>query len=407
MTQHTTRNIRLLFLFWFLREFQLWIPVWIVFLTLEQGFSLTNVTTAEGIYLVGVVLLEVPTGAVADRWGRSRSLALGALALGASILIFAFTTSFPVLLASFLLWSVATTLMSGADSAVLYDTLKVAGREAEYERLAGRGAAFNWAGVGLATLLGGPVAEMFDIRATIFLGAATCLATATVAFLLWEPPRTEASEGAPTRYLASIGHAFRDIWNVPALRTVVLLTGGVYAALDVVGYLSQPYLVDRGIEVGTWFSLLQVPMFAAGLGGSLLAGMVRDRGGTTPALIAIPVLGAAGYFALAASPGLTAYAAFPVVYALVSCLQPLATGYVNRAVPSERRATVLSMHSMVSSLLLAGLSPGAGAITDHLGLAWAFSAAGVATLAVLIVFALPLLATRREAPVELPATEAA
>ena len=50
---HPDRNIRLLFAYWFLRDFQLWIPVWIVFLTIEQGFSLTQVTTAEGLFLIG------------------------------------------------------------------------------------------------------------------------------------------------------------------------------------------------------------------------------------------------------------------------------------------------------------------------------------------------------------------
>ena len=73
---HTDRNLFLLNAYWFLRDFQLWIPVWIVFLTVDQGFSLTEVLIAEGLFLVAVVLLEVPTGAVADRYGRSRSLAL-------------------------------------------------------------------------------------------------------------------------------------------------------------------------------------------------------------------------------------------------------------------------------------------------------------------------------------------
>ncbi|MGK2964208.1 MAG: hypothetical protein ACSLFM_01230, partial [Tepidiformaceae bacterium] len=137
----TDRNIRLLYAFWFLRDFQLWIPVWIVYLTINQGFSLTQVTGAEGLFLVAVVLLEVPTGAVADRWGRTISLGLGAMVLAACVLIFAFTTSFAVLVGSFLLWSVAQTLMSGADMALLFDSLKASGREAQFERFAGRGSA--------------------------------------------------------------------------------------------------------------------------------------------------------------------------------------------------------------------------------------------------------------------------
>ena len=143
------REISLLYAFWFLRDFQLWTPVWVVFLTLERGFSLTEVTVAEGLFLVAMVVLEVPTGAIADRFGRSRSMALGAFCLGGAVLLFAYARSFPVLLASFLLWSLAQALMSGADMALLFDTLKRAGREADYERTAGRGGACTWIAVGV------------------------------------------------------------------------------------------------------------------------------------------------------------------------------------------------------------------------------------------------------------------
>lgn len=58
-------------------------------------------TAAEALFLIGVLVLEVPTGAVADRYGRRVSLALGALSLASSVTIFAFTTSPVVLFASF------------------------------------------------------------------------------------------------------------------------------------------------------------------------------------------------------------------------------------------------------------------------------------------------------------------
>ncbi|MCC7365332.1 MAG: MFS transporter [Dehalococcoidia bacterium] len=395
MPPRTVRNLRLLYAFWFLREFQLWIPVWIVFLTLEQGFSLTQVTAAEGLFLVGVVLLEVPTGAVADRWGRSRSLGLGAVCLGASILLFAFTTSFSILLASFLLWSVASTLMSGADMALLFDTLKESGHEDQYERLAGRGHALNWAGAGIATLLGGSVAALLDTRATIFIGAGTCLLTALAAFLVSEPAQLTREHAE--HYFRSIGRAFGDVWHATDVRAVVLLAGAAYAAMESVGYVVQPYLLDRGIEVGTLFSLLQVPTILAGTVGALAAARVGGRYGAALALVSIPLLAAGAFATLAVSPGLTAYAALPVIYLLSASLLPIATGYVNRRVSSERRATVLSNQGMVGSLVLAALAPGLGFVTDTWGLPWAFATSGAMALLALALFA-PRLPLRNRPP---------
>lgn len=400
---HLTRNLRLLYAYWFLREFQLWIPVWIVFLTIEQGFSLTAITSAEGLFLVGVVVLEVPTGAVADKWGRSLSMALGAFFLGISVLIFAFTTSFAVLLASFMLWSVASTLMSGADMALLFDTLKAGERESEYERIAGRGAALNWSGVGVATLLGGPVAALFDIRFTIFLGAATCLVTGVIALALWEPPHARGDKPAEP-YLRSIRMAFREVSATADLRAVILLAGMAVAALHAVQYLVQPFLVDRDIEVGVVFSLLQVPLFAAGMLGALLAARVAGQNGTRRALFVVPLIGAAGCVTLALTPGMGAYAAFPVVVLVGSMLHPLSTGYVNRRVGSERRATILSMQGMVMSLVMAAMVPALGFSTDRWGLGVAFAACAVVAVASLVLFGKPLAGARGavEPPVASP-----
>ncbi|MCS7294534.1 MAG: hypothetical protein NZ761_03965, partial [Dehalococcoidia bacterium] len=119
-------------------HFQLWLPIWVVYLTDERGFSLTQVTALDAPFWVLMVLLEVPTGAVADRWGRKTSLSLGALLYTATIVGFGLATTYWLVLASYLLWAVAWTLFSGADAAFLYDSLKAMGREAEYQKLYGR-----------------------------------------------------------------------------------------------------------------------------------------------------------------------------------------------------------------------------------------------------------------------------
>jgi MFS family permease len=375
------RNVWLLSVFWFLREFQLWIPVWIVYLTLERGFSFSQVTAAEALFLIGVLVLEVPTGAVADRYGRRVSLALGALSLASSVTIFAFTTSPVVLFVSFAWWAVAATLMSGAVLALLFDTLKAAGREAEYERLAGRGQALAWAGVGLATLFGGPVASVLDIRATILIGAATCVAAAVTAALLEEPPRSAERQDGLRGYARSMVDAFREAWTKPAVRYVLLFFGVTVAGIETVHYLVQPYLVENGIGVGPLFSLLQVPLFAAGMAGALVAAPLERRFGAMRGMVALAAGGLAMLAALALSPSLWLYGGLPLLMGVNSCAWPLVTGAVNRQVGSERRATVLSIGSMVLSVSMAVLAPLIGRAVDTRGVGAAFGLGAIVTAA--------------------------
>ena len=191
--------------------------------------------------------------------------------------------------------------------------------------------------------------------------------------------------GAVARHGDSRG-AFRELWRSPEVRRVVLMAGILIAAMDNFHYLIQPYLIDRGVQVGVAFSMLQVPIFVAGFGGALLAEPVRRRLGTNRILIVVPLAGGACYAALAATPGLAAYATFPLVAAVGSTIAPILSGYVNRRIDSERRATVLSIQGMVTSLTSAALVPSLGFATDNRGLPLAFLLGAATILVPLAVF---------------------
>ena len=370
------RNIVLFYAFRFLREAQIWIPVWIVFLIIDRGFSLTQIGIAEAGFLIGLTLLEVPTGAIADRYGRSFSLMLGCLVLIGAILVFAFTASFPILMVSFLLWSVAETLLSGADLALLYDSLKALKREEEYEKIAGRGEGLLWAGAALGVLIGGPVAQAVSTQFTIFVGAATLSLAVAVSWAMTEAPHLEA--GSPQHsYWGGAKEAFRIAWDLPAVRTGLFFMAALAAGLGAVGYLEQPFLLDKGQDVGFTFSALQLPGLVAGVIGATFAFRVVQRLGPVVVLTTVPLIGVGSYAALALIDDLGAISFFVVLMLLRAALQPIATGYLNRRVPSAQRATILSMFSLVVGLLLAPFSASVGVIFDELGLQWAFAIPGI------------------------------
>jgi len=181
-------------LYWFFSQFQLWIPVWIVYLTLEQGFSPDTSDPSGRAVPAGYRRLGGADGAFADRYGRSVSLGVGGICFGVAVLLFAFATSFPLLLVSFMTWSFAADVHDGADNAVPLrhaQGVEPLGRVRSTGR--GRGQALIWAGVGVATLLGGPIASLTDTRVTIFAGAVTCMITAVIGFLISDPPRETAA----------------------------------------------------------------------------------------------------------------------------------------------------------------------------------------------------------------------
>src|SRR3990170_7025330 len=132
-------NIWKTYVFQFLFSFQLWWPIWVLYLTDYRGFSLTQVSGLEALFWMVIVLSEVPTGAVADRYGRKLSLLLGAACTTAAVAVFGLADSYLIVLLSYVAWAFGLTFQSGADSALTFQSLRAVGREHEYPRVAGIG----------------------------------------------------------------------------------------------------------------------------------------------------------------------------------------------------------------------------------------------------------------------------
>jgi len=111
-----------------LLSFILWVPIWVVFLQ-GRGVTLTQIGLLEGVAWLLTAFLEVPTGAVADRWGRKASVAMGCLLYGFAMFLILAKALSPAFLLGYALWNSSMAFVSGADVALLYETLKADGRE--------------------------------------------------------------------------------------------------------------------------------------------------------------------------------------------------------------------------------------------------------------------------------------
>ena len=373
MRQRYERNLRVYYVFKLLSEMWLLLPIWVAYLLLERGLSLGEVTLIEAPFWLAVALSEVPTGAVADRWGRRTSLILGALTTALAILAFGLASTLPLILLSYLVWAVAMTFTSGADSALLYDSLKQLGREREFERIAGRGAAMLAVGLVIATLAGGPVAEAIGLRETIFLSAGTMLLAATAAWMFTEPPHRAAGESVS--YGAGLRQAAATVRSAPPVRTIIPLGAVLMAGTVVLVVLSQPFLLSHGYSVGWEFSLLQVPLAMTGILGGLLAFRLLRRAGMAGTMSTLVLIVVLAYVGAALWDSVGAIAFLALIPLARSITEPAVAGYINHRVPSGQRATVLSLHSVAFSLALAPIMPILGFSADDLDLTMAFAAA--------------------------------
>jgi predicted MFS family arabinose efflux permease len=364
-------NIWKSYLFQFLYSFQLWWPIWVIYLTDFRNFSLTQVSVLEALFWVVVVLAEVPTGAIADRFGRKTSLMLSGAFSTVAILVFGLATEYWIVLASYITWGIGITFHSGADSALTFESLKAIGKERDYPRVAG----FGWAIFSLGTLggmlLGAPLADATDLAFPILISAAIALITFIVAASMKEPDLPDGE--VRLNYGRLLLESGKTSWRLPSVRSMLLLAAVLIAATNAAGLFSQPFLDDHDVPISL-FGVAQAPMRVAGIIGAIMAYRIAAAFGLRWTMIATPVLLGGSYALLGAWASVYAFGATAVIVFAHSMMMPVATDYLNRRIPNNQRATILSLRQLITSIIIASFQPGLGVIADRVSLGAVFLA---------------------------------
>jgi len=128
------RNVDLFIWYSTLREPLFWGPVLITYLVHVGGMTVPEIFFMESAVLALGAILEIPTGALADLIGRKKTIVLGCTLLAADSLLFCFVSKPLHAWIANICWMVGFALCSGADSALLYDSLAEANENGSLER---------------------------------------------------------------------------------------------------------------------------------------------------------------------------------------------------------------------------------------------------------------------------------
>lgn len=366
------RNTRLYYGFVFFNDFGLWFGIWIKYLVVERGLELKYVLLMDLPFWLAVATLEAPFGALADRIGHGKVLAIGSAVYSMTILGFGLTTNYWMLFADYMLWAVARACRSGADQAVVFDSLKAAGREGEFSRVAGRGFALTMTAGLAGIVLGGVVAAAAGMAFTVQVSAVTPLVAMVMALSMKEPRLVHERRG----YVEQLRSGFGYAWSHRPVRAGMLLLTGLLMATFAPVVMVQPFLIVHEVPTG-WFGVFQAPVRLLGIGAVVLAWRLaavagRDR------LLAGACAAIVGAFAgLAIWDSLAAFSFFAVPAMVQGLARPTLDAFINEQTPSDRRATVLSVVSLAFSVQVAFLEAVLGFIADDVGIraAFAFTAA--------------------------------
>jgi len=355
LTASLERNVRLYRWFHFASSFYGWLPVF--FLYFNQYVTLAQTMQLGAIYYFSVCLCEVPSGYLSDRTGRRFTLILSAISLAIAYSFFLAADSFALLAVGQFFLAMGIAMMSGTDTAFLYDSLLSLGRKTEYAVQEARAQKYGFAAASLTSLLGGGLG-MYDLRLAYWLSMAGALWMVLIAIRFVEPKIDHKS--ATQSMFKTIGQCVGALAN-PVLGWLFAVMILMYCLEHITFEFYQPYIRLMGFD---WFdgdnaALVSAVVISASMFGGTLgaAYSVRlyDRFGIKALLVM------AFLFQLAILSGLSLILSGMMLSLVVFRNFPMAmiSAPVNATIAplvgSHLRATYLSIQSLSARLVLSGL----------------------------------------------------
>ncbi|MFH1849851.1 MAG: MFS transporter [archaeon] len=371
-------NIWKFYLYTCIGSLEFVVSVFVLFM-LANNLSMTEVMILESLFIIAVFVLEVPSGGFADRLGRKRSLMISSLFACVSFVVFGLGSNFWVFLAAQILLSGAWAFASGADSALIYDSLKESGRERESGKVLGRMRSIQMFTLGIMGLVSGYLGKFIDYRMLFFLTSISFFMGFLIALTFKEPPMHKHLQ--EKNYFRHLWGAIRFSLTHRWIRTLVIYYGVLAGIVHLTFFLIQPFFPSDYVGFATMF-------FFTCAGAGLLAAehffWVRKTWLMT-LMLAVPAI---AYVLMYYSGAVIAIALLSIIAFVSGVKQIFAEKSIHEHTESHHRATVISVQSMSKSVVYAVFAPLIGLVTDIYSPGAAFFMMGLGLFAFLIVFLL-------------------
>lgn len=385
MNSITRTNIISLYLIKFSKWFNLVMPVVVLFYQ-DNGLSMQDIFLLKSVYSVAIVIMEVPSGYMADVWGRKKTLLLGAVLGTAGFAFYSFSYSFQAFVIAEFILGIGQSFISGADSAMLYDTLKISGKEKHYIKEEGRITSAGNFSEALAGVCGGLLAAA-SLRLPFYFQFAVSAAAIPAALFLQEP-RIHARETAQS--FKSILRTIHETFLHREMRSALLLSSLTGTASLTFAWFVQPYFQEAGLPVTLYGIMWTLLNLSVGF-SSMLSYKAENVLGQRNSLLVIIIGLSVGYFLAAWEVSLAGIGFLFAFYLLRGTAHPILKDYLNQYTQSEVRATILSLRDFLIRINFAVIGPVLGYITDHYSLRRALEITGLGYLVLALTAAIPLI----------------
>jgi len=364
----------------FLKNLRFFDAFFLLFLK-QKGLTYTEIGSLYALREITTNLAEIPTGILADTFGRKNALVFSFLTYIFSFSLFYIGNSYWIFLAAFVLYGIADAFRSGTHKAMIMSYLKLKGWSDQKIHYYGSTRACSQRGSAISALIAGIMVFKSGNYNWIFLGAIFPYLI-NLALILSYPNYLNTNQKKNRKNLPD---KLKELWyilkNPSVLRIVhsaAVFTAYQKAIKDYIqpvmkkAAMTLPVLIGFQIEkkTGLIIGIMYFILYLLSARASSLAGKFAQKY-PNAAYITLLIGFGLGIFAgifYHLQWWLIALIAFTGIYIIQNLRKPILTGFLADQVPNENLASVISAQSLYRSLLTAILAVVFGVIADHIGI---------------------------------------
>ena len=384
MQKKLERNIIIDYTFRFVSCFDLSSAIWVIYLV-YKGLPLWQIGILEGLFHTVSFISEVPTGAIADIIGRKRAIIISRICSTLSSVLILLSHDLWFLILGFVLSALGYNFLSGSEEALVYDSLKELGKSDSYLKINGRLELILNISQSISVLVGGILSNISF--AYCYLTAIMISIISLIPCLLFtEPCEIRRKNNKRITLSEHFNSAFFLMKEDSRIARIILSYSIIFTLYMISYFYGQEYFSQLGLRNDKIGFL----MFFVGalncLGAVLSEKMVRMFGGYIKIICFFII--ALGTIGVSLCNIYIAILCFGIMGFASTMLYPIQSEELNVIIPSEQRATIISVNSMIFSMYMLVLFPLAGAIGDKFGLKNVFIGLAVIELILALLFLL-------------------
>lgn len=381
------RNKRVFYLSQLSHSLIFTIPIWIAFY--QARITPAQISILVTVQYISQMVMELPSGALADLIGRKHTIFLGFFAGAISFLLFPFGSTFNYFLILALLVGISDAFRSGAEEAIIYDTLIETDNESNFKSINANGNLIYQAGLIIATTLGGFIYSVNQYAPYIIYGISLFVGSLIV--ILYQEPHIDSAIFSVKNYLHQITTGSKEIFKDAYTKYISLFyifVGGI--AWSSTLYFNAYMLVDLGFSdsmrgiLDAGMRLINVVLITLVLKNEKIFNQSRT-------ILFFPIIMLFGYL-----PGalVQSFVGLPFIQAAMIATTArwiILTPLTNQAYSSKYRATAISFLSLLIGFVYIGLTTTSAVIIPTYGIKVMYSLLGLITLATVVPLAIKLL----------------